>query len=89
MAKKKKRKQDEDVRRAWSAVSHHCAFNDDIESVKEDMWEMLKASLTHGEDFFSAKDRSNFIYTYETLIELLDAMHILHLHKTGKMKLQQ
>lgn len=88
MAKKNKRKQQHDVRWAWATVACHCAFSGDIESMQEDLWDMAKAALTHSEDFFNASDRSNFIYTYETMVHLLDAMHILHLHKTGDNKQQ-
>lgn len=74
MAKKEKKQKKDDVTSAWTTIRHHCAVKDDVVALKEDLWEMLKTSLSYDEDQYNVKDRRNFIYTYETLVELLDAM---------------
>lgn len=80
MAKKKKQQNREEIRWAWTIIRQYCAVAEDIAAAKTDLWEMLKASLTCQEDYYSASDRSDFIYTYELLLKLLDALQVLEKH---------
>lgn len=54
------------------------------EGAREELWAMLKRSLSNKDDETPATDRSNMIFVYEQLTELIDDIHVLHRQKQGK-----
>lgn len=57
------------------------------EGAKEELWSMLKRSLSNADDQTPAIDRSNMIFVYEQVTELIDDIHALHMQQqTDKQK---
>lgn len=87
MGKKKKHKNNENVRWAVEAVKGFFLFYGNDKAVKEDLWEMVKVALTNEADETSAHERDKMIFLYEKLSELAEAAYVLHQHeKTRKQK---
>lgn len=83
-SKKEKEVEEEpnDETRAWSVIAEFFLFF--REGTAEELWAMTKRSLTNDQDQTSAHDRSNMIFLYEHLKELVEAVFILHEIKNNK-----
>ncbi|MEI9911758.1 MAG: hypothetical protein WDO71_20180 [Bacteroidota bacterium] len=72
-----------DKTHAWAVIREYIAFFGE-DGTAEELWEMVKRSLTNEEDETSAHDRSKMIFVYEELKKLVDAVVILY-----KLRLKQ
>lgn len=81
----KKEKQKKQLPYEWRRVNYFFTLFDE-ESSTEHLWKMLKLALTNEEENTEGSERSNMIFFYEHITELVENIYILSQEKKKENK---
>jgi len=55
-----------------------------LPQIRDELWEMLKLTVTSSYHIQPRRDRANLLYFYEKLEQLIEAAHVIHRKKNEK-----